>query len=66
MSIVNRHNVVEQMIGDLAARRRARVAHRAAYLALARAIVLHDERQERLVPQGQHGPSFDWESAEAA
>ena len=66
MKNLTAQHVVEQMTSQLAERRHARVAHRAAYLALARAIVLHDERQERLVPQGAYGPSFDWESAEAA
>jgi hypothetical protein len=66
MKSLNTQNVVEQMTCELAARRRSRVSHRAAYLALARAIVLHDERQERLVPRGVNGPHFDWESAEAA
>jgi len=66
MQSLNAHRVVEQMTNELAARRRARVNQRAAYLALARAIVLLDERQERLVPHGAQGARCDWESAEAA
>ncbi|HLZ30625.1 MAG TPA: hypothetical protein VKV73_25185 [Chloroflexota bacterium] len=59
--------VVEQMTYELAARRRATASRRAAYLALARAIVLSDECRERLVSRGVlGGPHFDWESAEAA
>ena len=55
------------MTYELAARRRATVGRRAAYLALARAIVQSDEAQERLAPQSaQGGPHFDWESASAA
>ena len=67
MKSLSTHSVVEQMTYELAARRRTMVGRRAAYLALARAIVLGDERQERLVPHGAQGtPHFDWESAEAA
>jgi hypothetical protein len=67
MQSLSTHSVVDQMTFELAARRRATVGRRAGYLALARAIVLSDECQERLVPQSvQGGPHFDWESAEAA
>ena len=64
MQSLKTHTVVEQMTYELAARRRATVNRRAAYLALARAIVVSDECQERLM--AQCGPHFDWESAEAA
>ncbi len=67
MQSLSTHSVVEQMTYELAARRRATVGRRAAYLALARAIVQSDAGQERLAPQGaQGGPHFDWESASAA
>ena len=67
MQSLSTHSVVKQMTYELAARRRTTVGRRAAYLALARAIVLSAERHERLGPQGvQGGPHFDWESAEAA
>jgi len=67
MQSLSTHSVVDQMTYELAARRRTAVGRRAAYLALARAIVLSDECQERFVPQRvQGGPHFDWESAEAA
>jgi hypothetical protein len=66
MKSFSTHTVVEQMTNELAARRRARIGYRAAYLALARAIVVDNERLERLVPQGSQGPCFDWEPAEAA
>jgi hypothetical protein len=67
MNSLNSQSVVEQMTNELAARRRTMVVRRAAYLTLARAIVLSDERQERLVPHGVQGtPRCDWESAEAA
>jgi hypothetical protein len=67
MKSLSTHSVVEQMTYELAARRRTTVGRRAAYQALARAIVLGAECQERLVPYGVQGtPHFDWESAEAA
>jgi hypothetical protein len=66
MKSLSTHSVVEQMTYELAARRRTRVGRRAAYLALARAIVQSDG-QEQLASQGVQGtPHFDWESAEAA
>ena len=64
MQSLSTHSVVEQMTYELAARRRATVGRRAAYLALARAIVQSDADQERHAPQG--APHFDWESASAA
>jgi hypothetical protein len=67
MTGLSTHSVVEQMTNLLAARRRTKAGHRAAYLALARAILLTDERQERLVPSGiQLTPRWDWDSATAA
>jgi hypothetical protein len=66
MQSLSTYSVVEQMTNELAARRRTTVGRRAAYLALARAIVVLEERRERRVPQGALGPRCDWESAEAA
>jgi hypothetical protein len=66
MNGLNTHSVVEQMTSQLAARRRTTVGRRAAYVALARAILSSDECQERLVPTGLQGtPRLDWDSAAA-
>jgi hypothetical protein len=60
-------SVVNQMTEELAARRQAMSGRRAAYLALAKVILLSDEQLERLVPPSvQRMPRGDWESAAAA
>jgi hypothetical protein len=58
MQTMSTESVVDQMINELAARRRTTAARRAAYLALARVIVYGEEQQRT--------PLFDWESATAA
>jgi hypothetical protein len=66
MNGLNTHSVVEQMTSQLAARRRTTVGRRAAYVALARAILSSDECQERLVSTGLQGTlRWDWDSAAA-
>jgi hypothetical protein len=66
MNGLNTHSVVEQMTHQLATRRRAMAGRRAAYLALARAILSSDECQERLLPAAAQGAQrWDWDSAAA-
>jgi hypothetical protein len=48
MTSLSTHSVVDQMVAQLAAQRRANIGRRAAYLALAQAI-LSDEHADRLV-----------------
>ena len=48
MTSLSTHSVVDRMVAQLAERRRANIGRRAAYLALAQAI-LSDEQADRLV-----------------
>ena len=51
MTSLSTHSVVDRMVAHLAERRRATIGRRAAYLALAQAI-LSDEQADRLVSAG--------------
>jgi hypothetical protein len=56
MNTLTSHSVVDRMTADLAERRHMKMHRRAAYVALARAI-LNDDRVEMPVE-----PAFEWNS----